>query len=113
MLERKPGSNWSNKDCFSVKKNDICTITDPFLDDVHLLGNEHNRVRAMELIKSGVVQKESIKHINLSSRIKDLISIIMFKFQVTPPMKSEVIDVAGNDSGKMHKHHTSHLAFDG
>ena len=47
VLERKPGSNWSNKDYCSVKKKNICTITDPFLDDVHLLGNEHNRVRAM------------------------------------------------------------------
>ena len=87
-------------------KNNICTITDSLLDNVYPLGNEHSRVRAIELIKTEAVQKESIEFINLSSRIENLIDIVMFKFQLTPSMKSEVVDT-------VHECCTSCLAFDG
>ena len=94
-------------------KNDVCVITDSLLDDTCPLGNEHNRERTMELIKAGAIHKDSIECIKLSSRIECLIDIIVFKFHVTPSMKSEVINVAGEDCRRMNEHHTTYLAFDG
>ena len=87
-------------------------MSDSLLDGAHPLGNEHNRVKAMELIKASAIYKNSIKNINLSYRIEDLSCIIAFKMRMLPSIKSEVINVAANDRSKSNEYFASYLAFD-
>ena len=59
-------------------------------------GNEVNRVRAIELVKDGSINKESTKHMCLSARIEEIINIIIFIRFIDPLIKTESHNTAAD-----------------
>ena len=71
-------------------KQDASQITDSILNDLFPAGSEHNRERAMELVNSGTIHEGNIEHIHLASRFENLCDVLVFKFYVTPSVKTYV-----------------------
>ena len=52
VLKREENSFWTSINYYAFMKRDIAQITDSVLNDLFPVGNEHSRVRDMELVKA-------------------------------------------------------------
>ena len=76
-------------------------------------GNEKNRKRAFQLLKSDFMQYMSLQHITCTSRLNPNKIILLFKINVSPSMKTKTKNVTEHmDKDELDEHYTTFLAFD-
>ena len=104
-------SNWDHNGYYILMKRNLCPITDDLISSIYPVGNENNRKRAMQLLKSGAMQYSTMQHINCCSRLDNNLTMILLKIEVTPSMKSKVKNSTSNNQDQLEDHCTVHLAF--
>ena len=88
-------------------------MTDDAIDDVYPRGNENNRHRACQLVKSGSVQHSTLHHVKTTSKLENNLYMLLLKVNVTPSMKSKVKNESKlSKTDELDECCTVHLAFD-
>ena len=82
-------SMWTHEGHFNAIKNGVCKINGSTIKSLHPKGNEHNKKRAFQLLKSGSMQHMSLQHITCNSRLNPDEIILLFKINVSPSMKTK------------------------
>ena len=94
-------------------KSKICAMSNELLRSHYPSGKENIRLRAHELLTSGSVIYSTVKFLSCSSRIDNTLKILLFKVNITPSMKSKLINMSISlDNNKLFDHYTVYLAFD-
>ena len=95
------------------KKKAIRTMTDDIIDEICLHGNENNRHRACQLVKSGSVQHSTLQCTKVLSRLDNNLDMLLLKVSATLSMKSKVVnEIKRSESDQLDECCAVRLAFD-
>ena len=77
------------------------------------LGNENDRNRALQLLKSGSLMIKLLQHINCKPHTDYHLSVFILKTSIVSSVKTKALNsTVDSDAEKLHKHQTACLSFD-
>ena len=109
-----PNNNsiWKQNNYCKTLHTKIMIIAHEFTKDTLPCGNENNRNRAENLLRSCSVLCSSIKYINCQSRIELNKHVLMIKTNVELSMKKKVVNSSMDIKDKNYECYTAFLSFD-
>ena len=90
VLKRKPDSQWTIENYYSIMKNDFFIVCDSLINSMLPAGNKHSIERDMGHFKASATHKESMQHENVCCVVAGLVVVMVFKICITPSMKINV-----------------------
>ena len=106
-------SSWQHDGYYMIMKQSMCTISNNLISSACPRGNENNRHRASQLLKSGAMQLQSVQCKHCKSRLDHNLQILLFKIDVVPSMKSKVYNESiEREEDKLHDCYAVYLALD-